>query len=155
MEDDNMKLLTFPVKVNEDGVFLDLPPTSELDQVIFRCVWVLRRFHRLATSSREVFHDAQRRTTYSEAAVRSFFHAPKADRQRHEKYRLEHEMTCGFACVVVPRWPCSCLAIEPYQGDVSSLHFSFDFSFLGISTDLYGRYSRAELVWIRIWLLRA
>lgn len=28
-----MKLLTFPVKVENDEVFLDLPPTAELDQV--------------------------------------------------------------------------------------------------------------------------
>lgn len=33
MEDENMKLLTFPVKVEDGSVFLDLPPTSELDQV--------------------------------------------------------------------------------------------------------------------------
>lgn len=33
MEDENMKLLTFPVKVEDDGVFLDLPPIAELDQV--------------------------------------------------------------------------------------------------------------------------
>lgn len=33
MEDENMKLLTFPVKVEDGGVFLDLPPTAELDQV--------------------------------------------------------------------------------------------------------------------------
>lgn len=28
-----MKLLTFPVKIEDDGVFLDLPPTAELDKV--------------------------------------------------------------------------------------------------------------------------
>lgn len=28
-----MKLLTFPVKVEDGSVFLDLPPISELDQV--------------------------------------------------------------------------------------------------------------------------
>ena len=33
MEDENMKLLTFPVKVEDGSVFLDLPPISELDQV--------------------------------------------------------------------------------------------------------------------------
>lgn len=33
MDDENMKLLTFPVKVEDGSVFLDLPPTSELDQV--------------------------------------------------------------------------------------------------------------------------
>lgn len=33
MEDDNMKLLTFPVKVESGSVFLDLPPIAELDQV--------------------------------------------------------------------------------------------------------------------------
>ena len=33
MEDENMKLLTFPVKIEDDSVFLDLPPIAELDQV--------------------------------------------------------------------------------------------------------------------------
>lgn len=33
MGDDSMKLITFPVKVENDEVFLELPPTSELDQV--------------------------------------------------------------------------------------------------------------------------
>lgn len=31
-----MKLLTFPVKVEDGSVFLDLPPISELDQVGYR-----------------------------------------------------------------------------------------------------------------------
>ncbi|CAM9398686.1 unnamed protein product [Pylaiella littoralis] len=34
MEDDNMKLLTFPVKVEDGSVFLDLPPIAELDQLL-------------------------------------------------------------------------------------------------------------------------
>lgn len=33
MEDDDMKLITFPVKVEDGVVYLDLPPMSELDQV--------------------------------------------------------------------------------------------------------------------------
>lgn len=33
MGDESMKLMTFPVKVENDEVFLDLPPVSELDQV--------------------------------------------------------------------------------------------------------------------------
>eukprot|EP00752_Nemacystus_decipiens_P006641 g5971.t1 len=34
MEDENMKLLTFPVKVEDGSVFLDLPPIAELDQLL-------------------------------------------------------------------------------------------------------------------------
>ncbi|CAM9706285.1 unnamed protein product [Ascophyllum nodosum] len=34
MGDENMKLMTFPVKIEDGSVFLDLPPTSELDQLL-------------------------------------------------------------------------------------------------------------------------
>lgn len=33
-DDENMKLLTFPVKVENDEVYLDLPPIAELDQLL-------------------------------------------------------------------------------------------------------------------------
>lgn len=45
MEDDDMKLITFPVKVEDGVVYLDLPPTSELDEVRRRKVdkvWPIR-----------------------------------------------------------------------------------------------------------------